>query len=750
MSHLCKGSSSPWAKRGIKDHLAAQSRPGKVSVGLQPRKKGSSSLHAEVSYSPEKQWASSDQPSARSERLRSLRWYQIPLSSTRKPASGIFSRRFQASLQKYQQLRELKKMKVGRPFYCSAPSPQKGQPHKGASAPCDFLDHPLHRGHLHSTLCSPPLPPTHDSPKKPKVQPSGDMFPIDWSPPPVEFLYSKTPLVNQEAPKGVTKPQANPQPKKLVQKLPDLGPEEALTSLKALFWKMAGRSQQAASQEGDTHTSLTPGGSKTYTNTLEYLLQEKREQVLEQKWDSLLLQDFPNWDSVDLAEDNVTLTPEHRMLVEKYFVPQEALPQVHPGKTVFLPRSHPPPCSLDCSYLQPRSLLEGLFLSSPPAQRLSFLHTGLLSNLYLRRPDCPVPLLQWLFQLLTWPPETSLEAFGLLWDLSVDSLFKEDDEGTCVWCPTLQEILEVFHGLGAQASALPPPGSTLHEGRVLKGDTGLSWSEGQPTPWDVALDVSLSCICKFLTLCALAQPEAYTDGNLLGLIELLCQAGLDVRLRLVPKTDLQQLLLRLLENIREWPGKLQPLCSALSWLSDHHHNLLVLVQFFLDVTARSRQLRRQLSLLVIAQVLGQQETLPLWEEKAQLSSLVRLLSFMRLSSLQQRLHDRLGTSLPCQEQPPKAKASTELDHKVCYLCHSLLTLAGVVVSCQDITPDCWGDLQLLCMRLDQHISTRIRESPQAMHRTKLKDLATRIYVRWQELLSHCQPQVQYFSPWKDS
>ncbi|XP_041612447.1 protein FAM178B-like isoform X4 [Vulpes lagopus] len=103
-------------------------------------------------------------------------------------------------------------------------------------------------------------------------------------------------------------------------------------------------------------------------------------------------------------------------------------------------------------------------------------------------------------------------------------------------------------------------------------------------------------------------------------------------------------------------------------------------------------------------MLDQQEILPLWEEKAQ----------------------------------------------VCYLCYSLLTLAGVVVSCQDITPDQWGDLQLLCLQLDRHVSTHIRESPQAMHWTRLKDLAAQTYIRWQELLAHCQPQAQYFNPWKDN
>lgn len=45
------------------------------------------------------------------------------------------------------------------------------------------------------------------------------------------------------------------------------------------------------------------------------------------------------------------------------------------------------------------------------------------------------------------------------------------------------------------------------------------------------------------------------------------------------------------------------------------------------------------------------------------------------------------------------------------------------------------------MQLDRHISTHIRDSPQAMHRTKLKDLAIQTFIRWQELLTHCQPEV---------
>ncbi|XP_037383790.1 protein FAM178B isoform X2 [Talpa occidentalis] len=505
-----------------------------------------------------------------------------------------------------------------------------------------------------------------------------------------------------------------------------------------------GPSQKAADPVVDTHTSLTCEGSGSYINSLDYLLQEKREQTLELEREKQLLQNCADLNSLDLDEDEVPFTPEHRMLVQRFSMSMQVIPPVHPGETVFLPRLHPLPCILNCSHLKPRNHLEGMFFSSPLAQQLSFLRRGLLSNLYLHTPNCPLPLLRWLFQLFSWPPETSSRAFDLLWDLSMNSLFYQSDGGRHLWCPSLQDIMDTFHRLGALNPAVYPLGAIQQEWRVLQSESSLRQSE-QNTPQEAALDTSLSYICKFLTLCVLAQPGAYTDGNLLGLIELLCRAGLDVGLRLLPKTDLQQLLVLLLENIQEWPEKLQQLCSALSWVSDHHHNLLALVHLFLDVTSRSRQLRGQLSLVIIARMLNQQEMLSLWEGKAQLFSLSQLLSLMRPSSLRQCLGFETWPS--CQEQQPKASA--ELDHKVCYLCHSLLTLAGVVVSSQDITPNQWGELQLLCMQLDRHISTHIRESPQAMHRTKLKDLAAQTYIRWQELLAHCQPQAQYFSPWKD-
>ncbi|NP_958753.2 protein FAM178B isoform C [Mus musculus] len=360
-----------------------------------------------------------------------------------------------------------------------------------------------------------------------------DSFPTDWSPPPVEFL---------------NKPKKAPPAKKgpledLEKDPPDPNQKVELASLEELFWNMASPSQQAGTPE------ISSGSSQCYINNLDYLLQEKR------------------------------------MLVEKFSVSLQVISPVHPGETVFLPRRHPLPCFLDSSRLKPHSPLEELFLRSSLPEQLSFLHNGLLSNLYLHAADCPQPLLQWLFQLLTWPPETSSRAFGLLWDLSIDGLFRQPDEDMHFWCPSLQEVKEVFSSLGAYNPALYPQGPFQHSARVLESEASL---DSQDPPQEVALDIKLNYIYKFLTLCLLVRPVSYTDASILDLMELLCRAGLDVGLCLLPKTDLQQLLLLLLERIQEWPGKLQPLCCALSWVSDHHHNLLALVQFFLDVTPRGR------------------------------------------------------------------------------------------------------------------------------------------------------------------
>ncbi|XP_037057707.1 protein FAM178B-like, partial [Peromyscus leucopus] len=177
------------------------------------------------------------------------------------------------------------------------------------------------------------------------------LLPTDWSPPPVEFLNK-----NKKVLQACRRPQED-----LEKEPPDSDPKVGLASLEELFWNMAGPSQQAVTPK------IASGCSEYYVNNLDYLLQEKREQALEQEREQQLQQEHPKLDSsecVECVEDDreAVLTPEHRMLVEKFSVSLQIISPVHPGETVFLPRRHPLPCILDSSSLKPHSQLEELFL----------------------------------------------------------------------------------------------------------------------------------------------------------------------------------------------------------------------------------------------------------------------------------------------------------------------------------------------------------------------------------------------------
>ncbi|XP_044516974.1 protein FAM178B [Gracilinanus agilis] len=647
---------------------------------------------------------------------------------------------------------------------------------------------------------------------------SADLFPKDWSPPPIESLYQKLPDPSPSPPPVLSQAlekntennmilaveklettseqdreiamvlestDLNLSPKTSIkdpdhhetlsypQELPflthsgsclsessyglneeslqlDSEPEEELVTLEELFQNMAAPGQKMAAPAFEPHDSLDFRNSDSYVNSLDCLLLDKRNQILgRDEWEN----SFLGGDSAlapfkNFEDDYGILTPEHRLLVEKFCVKLYMIPTLHPGEVVFLSQNHLP-CTLDCTNLVPQNSLEELFFSSTFAQQISFLNRGLLGYLYLQTPSCPVPVLQWLFQLLAWPIETSAGAFHVLWNLSMDGISRRaGGDNTFVWCPKLQEIILTFQSLGARGSNLYlkaslQPMPSVHDRRVSEAADGMNLTEQEGSAPETELETNLSYICKFLTLCVMAQPGAYTDGELLNLMYLICRASLDRQLRLLPSTDLQQLLLMLLEDIKDWSEKLPELCCMLSWVSDHHHNLLAAVQLVLDVTTRGRQLRGQLSLVIIARLLGQTEILPLWKERAQLSLLCHLLGLMKPSSLGQYL---TISSPALQNQKQQLEVNTELDQEVCYLCHTLLTLAGMVVSSQSITTDKWGELQQLCVQLERQVTTHIHESPQAMYRTKLKDLAAQIYIRWQELLTQCRPQDQYYNP----
>ncbi|CAH2274861.1 Hypothetical predicted protein [Pelobates cultripes] len=106
-----------------------------------------------------------------------------------------------------------------------------------------------------------------------------------------------------------------------------------------------------------------------------------------------------------------------------------------------------------------------------------------------------------------------------------------------------------------------------------------------------------------------------------------------------------------------------------------------------------------------------------------------LLKDMKPSSLKLYLEQRLEAADAEQEITQR-----ELDWESCYLCHTLLKLANIVVAAKKISLNKCIYLQKLCIQLNKHIINNIRENPVIMYRSKLKDLATYNYIRWQDML----------------
>ncbi|XP_075063424.1 semaphorin-4C isoform X3 [Mixophyes fleayi] len=374
--------------------------------------------------------------------------------------------------------------------------------------------------------------------------------------------------------------------------------------------------------------------------------------------------------------------------------------------------------------------------------QVSLVQDGFLSLLYptLR---CPRPVLHWLFQLLSSNAITSLYAFKTLWNISMGSITKanqdqQEDAAHFLWCPSLENILSVLQCLGASCIALYP----IEKSNKQRTNRGVRFT--QPVldtaalnhPYSYLLRKNLNNVLKFLTLCAIGSPHCFSDHELLIFIPILCKVSLDINIKMQPMEDLRQLLLILLNNVTDWQAQLSKLCSSLSQLSSHHHNLLSIVQLLPYNSGRARQLKKQLSLLIITKLLSRSVKGFPWKENIQLPFLCQLLKYMKPSALKQQLEQgHTAKDEECQSWQAR------LDLEAYYLCHTLLTLTNNVVGTEIPSSENLGNLHYLCVNLQRHICSNIRESPMFIYRSKLKNLATYLHVRWKEMLTCSSPQT---------
>ncbi|KAG8135696.1 hypothetical protein E2320_008692 [Naja naja] len=487
----------------------------------------------------------------------------------------------------------------------------------------------------------------------------------------------------------------------------------------------------------------------SYMNHLEHLLKEKEElrrvDELENQLQHVKERVEINSEPEDQSTDG-ELFAEHREFIEKYSFSEDAIPDQHPGENIFQIVNAGKIFSQNDLDLRnfdfhPQNLIEKYLLRSGITQQLFVTIEGLLTSTYHNCP-CPVPILKWMFQMMSIHPDSTVsrKILDTLMILTIRN-FSDKNDKRKPWIPSLFDITTVLINMGISFNVLFPlqhfqPGYTENDIMSEMHVTVNKQSQRDicinPTTYFLLIESNLCNIAKFLQLCINLCPEGYTDREIFILLLVLSKLSLETELKQFPLVDLECLVIKLLENIRNWDTEMSQLSLAISCLSNHHHNLLWLVQFVPNWTTRGRQIRRHLSLVIISKLLKSHVKIPSSHDH-QMSLLCKELVKMKPSGLLKSLSETSG-----HDDGVTGPFLSESEHQAYYLTYVLLHLVREASNFERTSCNKRKWLLRLCSTLEKHVKCDIREDVRLFYRTKVKDLVARTYSKWQQMIHSSQ------------
>ncbi|KAM4896752.1 SMC5-SMC6 complex localization factor protein 2 [Sylvia borin] len=498
------------------------------------------------------------------------------------------------------------------------------------------------------------------------------------------------------------------------------------------------------------HLSKTPVLSKvSYVNSLDHLLKEKEESRRLEEIEKQLQEDIERENNASDGEneDNASgddLSEENRAFIKRYSIVTYVIPDKHPGEDLFdlsaagkIFTQH----NLDLRnfHLIPQNRVEYLLINSSVTQQVFLVVNGVLSSAY-RDTLCSIPILKWLFQMMSIHLDhcVSTKILERLMELTLKNSSISDEQFK-PWIPSIADISTVFVNMGIGFRSLFPlqhlqPPFNEHD---ILSQVQETVSQQQPRE-DVAsispmfpnlLKTNLINVIKFLVFCTSVIHDGYTDQEIWLLLILLFKISLEKQLRNHFPIDFQCLFVKLLMNIKDWDTKVPELCLAVSELSSNHHNLLWLVQLMPSWIARGREVRRRLSLVIIAKFLHKKHVEIPDDSDKQMSLLHHFLVCMKPSYLLKKMRElRKG------QEHTGDEVHAELEHEVYYLIYVLLHLVSEASFLDVVNSSQRQHLLKLCRALDKHVKGDIREDARMFYRSKVKGLAARIYGKWQDVI----------------
>ncbi|RMC11447.1 hypothetical protein DUI87_11566 [Hirundo rustica rustica] len=300
-------------------------------------------------------------------------------------------------------------------------------------------------------------------------------------------------------------------------------------------------------------------------------------------------------------------------------------------------------------------------------QQVFLVVNGVLSSAY-HDTLCSTPILEWLFKMMSIHLDhcVSTKLLERLMELTLKNSSISDEQFK-PWIPSIADIAAVFVNMGIGFRSLFPlqhlqPPFNEHD---ILSQLQEAVDQQQPTG-DVAF----------------ASPAfpSLLKNNLINVI------------------------------------KVPELCLAVSELSSNHHNLLWLVQLMPSWITRGREVRRRLSLVIIAKFLHKKHVEIPDDSEKQMSLLHHFLVCMKPSYLLKKMREmRKG-----QKEHTDDEVHAELEHEVYYLIYVLLHLVSEASFLDVVNPSQRQHLLKLCRALDKHVKGDIREDARMFYRSKGK------------------------------
>uniref|UniRef100_A0A8C2UYF6 SMC5-SMC6 complex localization factor 2 n=1 Tax=Chinchilla lanigera TaxID=34839 RepID=A0A8C2UYF6_CHILA len=499
--------------------------------------------------------------------------------------------------------------------------------------------------------------------------------------------------------------------------------------------------------------------SGTYTNTLERLVKEMEDTQRLDELQKQLQEDIRQGRGIkspvrigdrDSTDDEDDLLEEHREFLKKFSVTIDAIPDHHPGEEIFNFLNsgkifNQYTLDLRDSGFIGKSAVEKLILKSGKTDQIFLTTQGFLTSAY-HYVQCPVPVLKWLFRMMSVHTDciVSVQILSTLMEITIrNDTFS--DSPVWPWIPSLSDVAAVFFNMGIDFRSLFPlenfqpdfnEDSLVSETQMTLRGRGSEDSPSKPV-FSTLPESNILNVVKFLGLCTSIHPEGYQDHEIILLILMLFKMSLEKQLKQIPLVDFQSLLINLMKNIRDWNTKMPKLCLGINDLSSHPHNRLWLVQLVPNWTARGRQLRQCLSLVIISKLLDEKHEDVPNATNLQISVLHHYLVQMKPSDLLKKMVLKKRAEQP--DGTIDDSLHLELEKQAYYLTYILLHLVGEVSCSHSFSSGQRKHFVLLCGALEKHVKCDIREDARLFYRTKVKDLVARIHGKWQEIIQNCRP-----------